>query len=209
MTNSAEFWNKLSSRYDEQVKNKYAETYELTIAKTKKYLKSSDRVLDFACGTGITTVKLAKDVKEILAIDISKEMIGIAKNKIDNENLNNVHFNVCDIMDDTIENDSFDVMLAFNILYFLDNINDVFERINHILKKDGIFISATDCLGEKKSFLNTIQSILSKTGRIPSVKRYKMKKLIELFERAGFTIIETDNLYKDPPNLFIVAQKKA
>ncbi|MBN2442726.1 MAG: class I SAM-dependent methyltransferase [Spirochaetales bacterium] len=208
MNKTANFWNKLSSRYDRQVINKYSEAYKMTIEKTRSYLKNTDSVLDYACGTGITTIELARIVKEIYAIDISQDMINIANNKVELNNISNVRFKVCDIMDDTINENSFDVVLAFNILYFLNNIDEVLERIFHIVKNGGLFISVTDCLGEKKSFLYSLQSLLGKIGIVPYIKKYKMKEIETVIKEAGFSIIETDNLYSNPPNYFVVGQKK-
>jgi ubiquinone/menaquinone biosynthesis C-methylase UbiE len=162
--------------------------------------------LDFACGTGITTVELAKNVKEIRAIDISDNMIDLAKKKMEKHDIKNVNFTTCDIMSDTIKDQSFDVVLAFNILYFLEDIDEILIRIRHILKSGGLFISVTDCLGEKKSILNVFQSFLSTIGIIPYTRKYKMRELECLIEKAGFSIIETDNFYTNPPNYFVVAQ---
>ena len=208
MDKTAIFWNKLSSRYDKQVNSKYSQAYNLTVEKTKKYLKNTDSVLDLACGTGITTVKLANNVKEISAIDISSDMIDIAKKKIETHNIKNVRFKTCDIINDTIKDNSFDVVLAFNILYFVENIDEVLEKVGQALKGGGLFISVTDCLGEKKSIINLFQSFLSKIGIIPYIRKYKIKELEDVIKKAGFSIIETDNLYTNPPNYFVVGKKK-
>lgn len=208
MDNTADFWNKISNRYDKQVNSKYSQAYNLTVEKTKIFLKDTDSVLDFACGTGITTVKLADNVKEISAIDISSDMIDIAKKKIEAHNIINVSFTTCDFINDTFKDNSFDVVLAFNILYFLENVDEVLERISQTLKSGGLFISVTDCLGERKSILNLFQSFLSKIGIIPYIRNYKMKELVDVIKKAGFSIIETDNLHINPPNYFVVGKKK-
>jgi len=208
MDKTAIFWNKLSSRYDKQVNSKYSQAYNLTVEKTKKYLKNTDSVLDLACGTGITTVKLANNVKEISAIDISSDMIDIARKKIETHNIKNVSFKTCDIINDTIKDNLFDVVLAFNILYFVENIDEVLDKVGQALKDGGLFISVTDCLGEKKSIINLFQSFLSKIGIIPYIRKYKIKELEDVIKKAGFSIIETDNLYTNPPNYFVVGKKK-
>jgi len=207
MNKASIFWNKLSSHYDKQVNCKYSQAYNLTIEKTKKYLKNTDSVLDYACGTGITIVKLANNVKEIKAIDISIDMINIAKKKIKAQNINNVSFQTCDIMNGTIKDNSFDAVLAFNILYFVENIDEVLEKVWQTLKDGGLFISVTDCLGEKKSIVNLLQSFFSKLGIIPYIRRYTIKELEDVIKKADFSIIETDNLYTNPPNYFIVGKK--
>ena len=51
MPTVSEFWDGRAQNYDAQVGTYYAEAYEKTAACFKKYLKPTDTVLDFACGT--------------------------------------------------------------------------------------------------------------------------------------------------------------
>lgn len=111
----------------------------LTIEKTKKYLKATDVVLDYACGTGITTVQLADQVKEIHAIDFSQNMIVIASEKVAAEKIDNVRLAVLTITDPELKEKSFDVVLAFNILYFLDDLEAVLHRISHLLRNEILY----------------------------------------------------------------------
>ena len=59
MPTVSEFWDGRAQNYDAQVGTHYAEAYEKTAACFKKYLKPTDTVLDFACGTGIVTFAVA------------------------------------------------------------------------------------------------------------------------------------------------------
>lgn len=208
MDNSAKFWDKRSGKYDSQVNTIYAQTYEATIHHTKKYLKPTDMVLDYACGTGITTVELARSVKKIIAVDISENMINIARSKSREHGIPNIEYHVIDIFSDKFIKGSFDVVLGFNILYFLKDIDKTLTRIYELLKPDGFFISATDCLGEKKTMIGTIQLLLSKTGIIPYIRRFKTSELQEIIEAHHFSILETENLYDSPPNFYIAAKKE-
>ena len=54
-----EFWNFRSRSYDEMVGPKYEDAYRKTAECSLPYLKSSDRILEFGCGTGIMTCALA------------------------------------------------------------------------------------------------------------------------------------------------------
>ncbi len=207
MSNTKEFWNKMASKY-ESVNPKYDEAYNKTIEITKRYLKNTDVTLDFGCGTGITTIELAESVKKIHAIDISENMIEVAKGKTEKRGITNIEFDTTNIYDKKLEKNSFDVIMAFNILYLIGDIDNTIQRINELLKPNGLFISVTDCLGEKITSITLIQSILSKIGVIPYIKRFKTSELERIVEVGDFTILETQNLYDSPPNYFIVARKK-
>lgn len=208
MKNAKSFWDKMSSKYDCQVNSKYSDTYAKTINITKKYLNDTDVVLDYGCGTGLTTIELHENVKKIHAIDISGNMISIAKSKSKKKGISNIHFDVIDIFDEKLEESSFDVIMAFNILYFIEDIDKVMNRINELLKPNGTFISATDCLGEKKTVMILLQSLLSKIRVIPYMRKFKISELERIVEGSNFSIIETQNLYSTPPNYYIVARKK-
>lgn len=204
MKNSKKYWNLLAKQYDKQVNKKYAETYRSTIELTKKYMNPSSSVLDVGCGTGITTIALAAGVKEIHAIDASDKMIEVAKSKLPE---GNIAFDVMDLFHPKLNGRQFDVVMAFNVLHFLNDPELALSRIWEMLPIHGLFISATDCLEEKPSALIRVLAVLSKTGLLPAMKRYTIPQLEETIESHGFSLIEKECLYSNPPNYFLVAQK--
>ncbi len=207
MHKSVEFWNRMSGKYDAGVHKKYRESYRKTIDKSLKYMKKSDICLDFACGTGITTIELAPKVKQVSAIDISEKMIVLAREKAKKSGIENIDFKVADLFDSELIDHSYDVIMAFNILYFVESIPAVLARISDLLKDDGYFISVTDCLGESKRLMTKMQHWLSKFGVIPQMKMLTTTDLLHYFKICGFKILEKENLYTSPPNYFIVAVK--
>lgn len=148
MISCKDFWNMRSQNYDTQIGPFYEEAYARTAANTLKYLKPQDRVLDFACGTGIVTFQMAPHVAQIRAIDISDEMVRHAKEKAEALKVPNVEISQTDLFDPCLEPGSFDVVTAFNVLCYVDNPREVLARIRELLKPGGLFLSATDCLGQ-------------------------------------------------------------
>ena len=63
------FWDWRAKQYDKQAEQD--EAYSKAVEHFSKYLKADDAVLDYACGTGVVTYKIAADVKEVHAIDTS------------------------------------------------------------------------------------------------------------------------------------------
>ena len=126
MNKSEKFWDRISKNYDKRAKDK---TYKKTLEITKKHLKSSDIVLDYACATGLYSIELAGNVKEIHGIDISSKMIETAKRKA----TKNVNFEKATIFE-KYEKETFNVILAFNILHLLEEPQKVMQRINELLK---------------------------------------------------------------------------
>jgi 2-polyprenyl-3-methyl-5-hydroxy-6-metoxy-1,4-benzoquinol methylase len=64
----------------------------------------------------------------------------------------NVDFAQTNLFDERYTKESFDVILAFNILHFLEDHRQALQRITELLKPGGLCISLTPCLREKMAF---------------------------------------------------------
>ena len=98
--------------------------------------------------------------------------------------------------------------MAFNILCYIKDEETFLSRVFEMLKPDGVFLSATDCLGEDSGLIMHMQSLLCKIGLLPYTSTYKINELTSIIECNGFIIKESCNLHGNPPNLFIAALKK-
>jgi 2-polyprenyl-3-methyl-5-hydroxy-6-metoxy-1,4-benzoquinol methylase len=206
MNKSEKFWDKTANNYDQEEK-KDEQTYMKIIEKTKKYLKISDIVLDYGCGTGLISNEIADNVKMIHAIDISSKMIEIAKRKADGRKIENIDYAHSTIFDERYKRGSFDVILVFYILHLLEDTPKVMKRMNELLKPGGLIISATPCMGEK-TFLSILLSLVSKIGLIPNTRSFKISELEDSIATGNFEIIETECLHQSSQQYFIVAKKK-
>ncbi len=205
---SNQFWNNRAEGYDDSVKKTYAEAYNRTIEITRQYLKPVDRVLEVGCGTGIVTAGIAANVASVLAIDPAEKMIANARDKMAEAGITNVTCKVADLHDPDILSGKYDVVTAFNVLYFLVDIDAQLRHIHAMLPENGYFLSVTDCLGGKPGLKNVLIRILARIGIIPFMCEYTTDNLIRIIEKAGFKIVRTENMHSDPPNLFVVAVKR-
>jgi 2-polyprenyl-3-methyl-5-hydroxy-6-metoxy-1,4-benzoquinol methylase len=191
----------------------FREIHRENLRKTKKYLNPGDVVLDFGCGTGNQSIGVAGDVKEVYGIDISSKMIEIAKLKLDPDKNPNVHFTHTTLFDGRLKNESFDVILAFNILHYLEDTQEVMRRINELLKPGGFFISSTECMGEEnkkklsRCFSLGMLSIMSKV-RMLSAKFFKFSELENLIFNGNFQIFEAEKLKLRDLRYYFIAAKK-
>ena len=208
MPTVSEFWDGRAQNYDAQVGTHYAEAYEKTAACFKKYLKPTDTVLDFACGTGIVTFAVAPSVQSVRAIDVSGEMVRRAQEKVKAQVVENVTVTQTDLFDGCLAEGSFNAVLACNVLLYLENRAEVLARIHELLRPEGVFLSATDCLGERLTREGVRKWWRSHTGKMPYVSFDRMHTLEASIAAAGFEVLETENLFPAPPNLFVAARKK-
>jgi 2-polyprenyl-3-methyl-5-hydroxy-6-metoxy-1,4-benzoquinol methylase len=206
MNKTEKFWDRIAKGYDKQV-IKLDETETKTIEGAKKYLKNSDIVLDYGCGPGAMTSKLAEDVEEIHGLDISSKMIEIAKRGAAERDIENIHYIQGTIFDERYKKETFNVILAFNILHLLEDVHKVVQRINELLKPGGLFISATPSMGERRSLLSFLLSLISRIGIIPYTNIPTFSELEGLITSAYFQIVETEEIRRNPTNYLITAEK--
>jgi ubiquinone/menaquinone biosynthesis C-methylase UbiE len=140
MNKSEEFWDRSADNYD-KTEQRFEHIHRKSRENARKHLKGNDIVLDYGCGTGATTCELASQVKEIQAIDISSKMIEAANEKAVASNIENVSFVRTDIFDEKFKEESFDAILAFNMLHTIPNPWDAVKRVHELLKPGGLFIS--------------------------------------------------------------------
>lgn len=209
MSEAKRFWDEQAERYDEHSMKKYEQAYKETIALSKDYLEPGDEVLDYACGTGLITLNLAGDVKNMLAVDFSQKMVEMAAAKAEADGVHNIEFAVMDLYDGTLSGKTFDVVMAFNILYFLEDAKRAVERIRQLLKPGGLFLSATDCLGESDSVWQKIETARAKNKLLPYMRPFTREELKRLMEEGDFEILRFENLHPSPPNIFIAARKSS
>jgi 2-polyprenyl-3-methyl-5-hydroxy-6-metoxy-1,4-benzoquinol methylase len=207
---SEKMWNQLAKNWDAPGVS-LGENDLNIIGMSKKYLNPGSVVLDYGCATGSIALEMASMAKEVHGIDISSNMIEIAKRKADERNIKNISFAGAAIFDERLGRESFDVILSLSILHLVEDSAQVMDRVNHLLKPGGIFISATPCLGEK-TFLSVLMNIpiflLSRVGVIPSITFFSASSLTEAIAHAGFQIIEQKDLSIRPlRECFIVARK--
>ena len=211
MNKSEKFWDGASKNYD-KTEERFEYIHSRSRENTSKLLKGGDIVLDYGCGTGTAACQFSSLVKEIHAIDISSKMIEIAKEKAAAGKIENVNFEQSDIFDSKYSAQSYDVILAFNMLHTVASPQDVIERISELLKPEGLFISVTPCLGQKMSFLVNLQiqlvRFLCKFGLIPiPIRRITSSEVNKLLETGGFQAVESEEIYKDASSYFVAAKK--
>jgi len=206
MHKSEKFWDRLAHNYDKPSTDSN-QSHNKTVEKIIKYIESNDIVLDYGCATGSIAIEIANNVKKIYGIDISSKMIQAAKSKAKENKIENASFAQTTVFNEKYKKESFDVILAFNVLHLLEDAHKVIQRINELLKPGGLIISSTACLGEKNTFLTKLLFFLTKIRIAPYIKFFKITELKDSFINENFQIIETENEFQGKYSYFIAAKK--
>lgn len=183
------FWNLIASRYAASpIADNSA--YETKITKLKSYLTPEMSVLDIGCATGTQCGDIADSIKRVTGIDISSKLLSIAKQRMAARSIDNVEFLQTSIFDERFQPDSYDVVMAFFVLHFFEDIDVAIKRINELLQPGGIFISETACLGNKGKLLANSLQIAGQLGFLPKINLLTIEQLEHSLKNAGFDLIE-------------------
>ncbi len=121
--------------------------YENWIDYIEKIIKKEDakvqNILELACGTGNITIPLAKKNYDIAGIDISDEMLNVARTKAEKQNIELVLLEQ-DISELDFDVTNLDCVLCacdgFNYITYDEDLENVFSKTYELLKEEGIFI---------------------------------------------------------------------
>lgn len=200
------FWNLIASKYAASpIPNRVA--YEKKIQKIKSYLSSDNMVLDIGCGTGTQCDDIADNVKQVTGIDISSRLLAIAEQRKVERKLDNVKFIQTSVFDECFRPGSLDVVMAFYVLHFFEDIDVVLKHIHELLKPGGLFVSETTCLGENRISGSLLQFV-GHLGFLPTIKLLTTSQLELVMKKVGFKIIDKIKFSESSSESTIFARKE-
>jgi len=142
-------WDEMAAGWDTRADTRlYAErafaSWEWKAAPLVSDLENS-RVLDFGCGTGLLTEKLASICGHIVAVDTAAAMIDVLQNKVVEKHIGNITPLVISIAAETIRENSefsekFDLIVASSVCGFLPDYNLTLRDLSSALKPGGLFV---------------------------------------------------------------------
>ena len=139
-----------SAPYDKQASS-YDRTWRRYIARTLGFLKasislrSSDRILDIACGTGEFERLILNEHpnQQMIGIDISEKMLHFAREKC--SGYPNAAFLKADASALPFPDDSFDLVISANSLHYFDNPSASIAEMRRVLLPRGSLVILDWC----------------------------------------------------------------
>ena len=156
--------------------------------------------LDCGCGGGANVKRLLERSEKAYGIDYSA--ISVEKSKETNAGAirsGRCEIIQCDVRTLPFDNESFDIVTAFETVYFWQEIENAFSEIHRVLKSGGVFAITNESTGTDKTSVKFSQII-------DGMNLYTGEKLKALLEGAGFTGVEI-HTHPDKPWLNVTANK--
>ena len=163
--------------------------------------KADARVLDAGCGGGANMKRLLKKYPQGIVKGIDYSPVSVEKAKKVNEDaiLNGrcviLQGNVADLI---FAANQFDLVTAFETIYFWPDLLQSFREVHRVLKPDGMFLICNECGGDNEKDEKW-------TEKIDGMTIYKDVQLKNILEQTGFRNIQIHKSEKGW--LCITAQK--
>ncbi len=160
----------------------------------RKYIDFSmcKTILDVGCGGGQNIsdmVRLTNEKAKIYGIDYSEASIEHSR-ELNNEFIEKeiVSLKHISLIESDFKSNMFDLIVAFETVYFWDNIVENFKKIYDLLADGGIFCIANEC--GKTLFCRKYEKIVKK------MKLYSIREVKSMLIEAGFSVDKIEYNYK-------------
>ena len=180
---------------------------ELAWENLRRFLPSNaskQLALDIGGGTGFASVQLARMGYEVMLLDLSKEMLRIAREQVGHSGVpTRISFCYGDAshLSELFDAESFDVVVCHNLLEFSENPSAIVRGINNVMRKDGLLSvlvrnragevlkNAIKSRGWKSALANLTAEMALDSLYDEPVRVFTLAEIHELLVRAGLEVV--------------------
>jgi SAM-dependent methyltransferase len=153
------------------------------------HLRPRMTVLELGCGTGTFTRELARSGADVIAIDVSPELLKIAR--ADNS-APNVHYQTENAYALSYPDATFDSVVGSSVLHHLE-VEEALRNIYRVLKPGGtIFFTEPNMLNPQIAVQKNVPWIKRKLGDSPDETAFFRWRLQCLLEQTGYRNVRID-----------------
>ena len=188
----ANAYNSWSSQYDTN-DNK---TRDLEALSLQKILvgKSFKHCLEIGCGTGKNTTWLLTICDQITAIDLSKGMLEIAKNKIQSDKVNFIEVDIT--KDWTFAKHTYDLVTFSLMLEHIEDLNAVFQKLAKV-SHTGTCVYIGE-LHPFKQYAGSKARFETESGtHVVTCFNHHVTDFIQAANNSGFQLLQLDEQFDD------------
>ncbi len=147
-----------------------------------------ERVLDLGCGWGTFCWALAHRVREMVGLDFSQKSVDLCESRLAQSVLDNVSFVCADARDTGLEEESFDLIIAADLMEHLypDDSQAVIAEAFRLLGKGGRLVIWTPHRGHILEILKARNLIIKRD--VSHVDYKSMDRLKDMLNQEGFLV---------------------
>lgn len=154
-----DFWDRIADFYGISERINGA-VYRKMTAAVRRLVPRGAKVLDCAAGTGVLSLAAAECAQSVVCTDLSEKMLANARKEAIARGFQNIAFEKRNIFDLKDEDESYDVVIAGNVLHLLDNPDGALKELCRATKRGGRIIVPTFMSKASSPFLMKIYSKL-------------------------------------------------
>ena len=191
-----EYWGKSAQSYDDNLEYIVGRSLIQAIKKVLQEERDLKELIEFGCGTGLSTKALVKNAKHIIATDVSDEMVEMATKKL--KRFKNVTVQKADCYSTSFPSGRFDTVFMASLLNVIEYPLDALRESYRVLKDGGrlLILQGTNYGAKESEVVRRSTRFLERFGMPPPYFRADLspEELTSLVEGAGFQVDEVQLL---------------
>ncbi len=144
-------------------------------------------MLDVATGTGHTAFAFAPRVREVIATDITPEMLTEARRLKSELGIPNVEFSIADVHELPFRNRTFNILTCRRAAHHFSEIHKALREMKRVLKRGGRFIIDDRSVPED-DFVDETLNRLDELHDGSHVREYRPGEWIKMMQDAGLEV---------------------
>lgn len=136
------FWDIVAPVYD-LLESANGRVYRKMLGYSASLVNEGDSVLECAAGTAEISIAVSEKASHILCTDMSEGMLERAKKKCRKKGISNIDFAERNIFELPEEDETYDVVIAANVLHLVENPENAVKELMRVLKKGGKLLVPT------------------------------------------------------------------
>ena len=199
------FWDRWAGLYD-AAESLNHRAYQAMLNGVRAVVPEGAKVLDCAAGTGELSIAASEKAESVLCTDLSLSMLEVARKKCSKRGIGNIRFEERNIFELEDSDDTYDIVMAGNVLHLLDEPQEAVRELARVVKNGGKLILPTFMVTENKRmpFLLKIYGLFG----FRASRNYNSVEYKEMLESCGVGKVKVTLLKGSFPVAFGVIKVK-